>query len=650
MFGTLKRRMSGSLKIRFLIILIPAVIIGFVVSSFFVTHSSLKALTRAAERKIAGSGAFMGMNVSHWREFHENLLSSIAASPFVAKAISDPAARPDLNLNWKEMKSQFGFRNIALLDWKGVAIAGSNENRIGKEYSDMLFFQEALHQSGVVISKPRNSRVDGKPLVTFALKVASGKGVIFISIPLGEFYEQYVDITRNDPNSNAFILTREGKVLAHRALASGKPVELDLDKFLAETDGPVTFSEYGQTYLVYVHQDPKTGWYIVSATDKEEIQRAANVLVLTNCIVALAAIGLVSALILRLVQSVTRKIDTVVTAIKDLSSGDIELSGLDDQARTSLTRGQDELSVMGQAMDRLIQIQKGLVENVGAIASGDLSRGVIPAGPRDVLGNALAGMVDNLKVLIQAIESAATTLSDIIPVILSDGDNLARGASEQSDAIASIGDAIHRIEDQTRQTAQASSSVNDRAATALHVAEDGKQQMRELVRALEAISVSGKDISATMQDITNIADQTNLIALNATIEAARARELGRGFAVVAQEVKTLAASSANAAQKSNALFKVSLEKIAEGNQVLNLTEKSLLSIVQHFNATSDELTLIVGATRDQAQSTAQLVRGVTQIEGVTKDNVRIAEQVAQHCHQLASLSSKFDKACSKFSL
>ena len=48
---------------------------------------------------------------------------------------------------------------------------------------------------------------------------------------------------------------------------------------------------------------------------------------------------------------------------------------------------------------------------------------------------------------------------------------------------------------------------------------------------------------------TQTGKKTNILALNAAVEAARAGEAGKGFAVVAEEVRSLAAKSAAAADR-----------------------------------------------------------------------------------------------------
>lgn len=91
----------------------------------------------------------------------------------------------------------------------------------------------------------------------------------------------------------------------------------------------------------------------------------------------------------------------------------------------------------------------------------------------------------------------------------------------------------------------------------------------------------------TVKDIQNIALNTKILGFNASIEASRARESGRGFGVIAQEVRMLAETSKESAEKIEAAMSTIGEYADNMANYIEQTKESISSCLADLNEFSE---------------------------------------------------------------
>ena len=175
----------------------------------------------------------------------------------------------------------------------------------------------------------------------------------------------------------------------------------------------------------------------------------------------------------------------------------------------------------------------------------------------------------------------------------------------------SIGALTTSIDEISVSAQQASSLAGE---TQLN-AQDGFEELRKSIEAIDLIEKSSDQIAAIVNVIGEIAGQTNLLAFNASIEAARAGEHGVGFSVVAGEVRKLAERSSDAAREITTLIHESAARVGQGSQVSHRAQEAFGMILKSVGSTSESIKRIADSTTRQQEESRAVSRHISELLG-----------------------------------
>jgi methyl-accepting chemotaxis protein len=343
-----------------------------------------------------------------------------------------------------------------------------------------------------------------------------------------------------------------------------------------------------------------------------------------------------------LTRGITGPIRKALHLAEEIAKGDASVRLKLDQT--------DEVGQLGQALDNMAEGLNKSADVAEEIAKGNLNVDVKVASEKDQLGHALKSMAEKLNSVLGQVQTASEQIASGSTQVSDSSQSLSQGATEQASSLEEITSSMTEMSSQTKQNAENATQANQLSAQARDAAGKGNEQMKEMMTAMDEINASGQNISKIIKVIDEIAFQTNLLALNAAVEAARAGQHGKGFAVVAEEVRNLAARSAQAARETADLIEGSVEKAENGVGIAQRTAEALSEIVDGITKTTDLVGEIAAASNEQSQGIGQINQGLSQIESVTQQNTANAEESAAASEELASQAQQLSQLLRQFQL
>ena len=255
-------------------------------------------------------------------------------------------------------------------------------------------------------------------------------------------------------------------------------------------------------------------------------------------------------------------------------------------------------------------------------------------GRSSAFGATITGMTDRLRSVIGDANGAAQNVASASQQLSASSEQVSQGATEQAAATEEASASMEQMAANIRQNADNAAQTEKIARQSSH---DAEASGAAVARAVDAI----RSIVDRIAIVQEIARQTDLLALNAAVEAARAGEHGRGFAVVAAEVRKLAERSQSAAGEIGGMSGETMAAAAQAGDML-------AKLVPDIRRTTELVTEISAACREQDIGASQVNQALQQLDQVMQQNAAAAEQISATSEELASRAGELEGSIAYF--
>ena len=411
--------------------------------------------------------------------------------------------------------------------------------------------------------------------------------------------------------------------------------------------------EYGRKQLAVYKYLKDRGWGFMVRNSAAEVYGSVTemrILVGMLCAVMAAAIILITLLIL---YQESRELIAVERAISSL--GDLNLSA--DQELEAFYGRSDEIGMIAQTTHRVCGCLRKTIEDVDRIL-GEMARGNLAVdvtknesyyiGDFKALSASLQSIHANLVRIIRDVSQVAGQVDTGADRVSTGAQALSQGTVEQAASIEGLVTNVTAIAAQIQTSTARCGSAGDLVGKATGYAAEADKKMDRLKEATRNIDQSSAQIVTVINTIEDIAFRTNILALNAAVEAARAGSAGKGFSVVADEVRNLAAKSAEAAQNTNSLISRSIQDVKTGTESTDLAVSAMKVVDGCIQSIESLMGEISAASIQQSEMIELVEKGIKEISVAVQANSTAVEKSAAVSKELSDQARTLNSLISRF--